>query len=172
MPIPELLEAREGEAAVVGDARHLPLVLATWWGTATESIVRRYFTWQAAIGMQVADDDARMLLLTDARFARRPPATTRRVIAELSDALPAPVFERSLGSFLVLESAVVRGAFTAMQWISQKEWKVTTVPDLRTGLLRAFSAIESAGLPVPRSIDPETFRGHEMPRIDALASDR
>lgn len=47
-------------------------------------------------------------------------ATERKYVAELTDKVPSAELERTVASYVVIESSMLRGALTALRWLSPK----------------------------------------------------
>ena len=141
----------EGDCGIVVDDRHFPVVVSTWYGDPTEAIVRRYFDWLSGIIERSRSESVPYVLITDATYAKRPQPSVRQVVAELTDAMPPYTAEINIGNYVVVESALIRGALTAMQWISRQTWTSVTVPSCED------ADLARAGQPAPAGLHPDTY---------------
>lgn len=166
MTEPSLLSYREGDHAFVADARDYPLLVVRWFGESTEDSVRRYFRWLDAMYERAKSEGTQIVTINDSRLAKRPPPTVRKLTAELIDASAVATGDDSLPTVLVLDSALIRGAVTAMKWLSIAKWNVETVGDMPDAIARAFELLEGAGVNPPATIDPNTYRDLQMPATE------
>jgi len=153
---------QDGEAAVVADDRHAPIYMSTWYGAATEQVVVDFF----AYNRRVIDDNMRaqrpFVIITDATDAARPAPKVRSLITEETDGSPDPG-ALMVGNYLVLSNALVRGAFTAMQWLSRRRWPTIVVATPAEALRRALVDLARAGARAP-SVDPAAYVRPSLPK--------
>ena len=138
------------------DARHWPIVIATWVGDADIESVREFFRWNGEV-IERARAEGGYLMITDADRASRPAPDVRRVVAQLTNDMPEDAKSLSHGNYLVLSSALVRGAITAMQWMSREKWTTVQVGSIPEAISRAFVDLDKAGLRRPVSLDPNQY---------------
>mgnify|MGYP001162882153 CR=1 FL=1 len=166
MTEPALLSYREGEHAFVADARDYPLLVVRWFGESTETSVRRYFQWLDGMYARAKAERTQLVSINDSRLAKRPPPTVRKVTAELIDASSLAADEYALPTLLVLDSALIRGAVTAMRWLSLAKWNVETVANMPDAIARAFELLRSVGVTPPAGVDPQVYRDLQMPTTE------
>ena len=166
MAVPDVIWERDGDATLVADARYFPLIISTFTGATTEKIMCRYFAWNNAQAERADRENTKFITLSDARLAKRPDATVRKTIAELSDEAPAALHERHLPSVLVLESAIVRGALTAIQWMSRNEFKTLSAPTMAAGFERVLASLAAERISIPSGLDPATYVAPALPGED------
>jgi hypothetical protein len=166
--VEDLFAVRDGNSAFVGDARYFPLVIVTWFGEMTEPLARRYFEWQDPILERVIAEKTKFAFVADTTRCARPSPKMRKLVVELSNAGPS-VAAYALPTYTAIESALVRGAITAMQWVVNIDWRIVPVPTARQGLQKAIAALLAEGVKVPRGIDPDTYRAPEMPASSTAA---
>jgi hypothetical protein len=92
------------------------------------------------------------LTIADGRQANRPPATVRKLLAELSQDMSEEGHARFVASILVLESALVRGALTAIQWMSRRALRMESAASMPAAIARARTLLMRAGAPFPSSL--------------------
>jgi hypothetical protein len=168
----EYFTAADGEAGVVGDIRHFPVLIATWYGEPTEPLVRAYFKWSDEVAAEAYSNDRRYVIISDNVHARRPSPTVRKLVAALIDAGPAAKTERVISTFVVFESALVRGAVTAMQWLSHKEWNLTTAATVQIAITGALGVLAKHGAPIPARLSPSTYERPPSPAGTSSAQAR
>lgn len=105
--------SKNGGAIVVSDA-HFPLLISTWFGTPDKEIIEFYFEWQAIRLAHARDSNTRVVTIIDALDAARPAASMRKTIAEHSEKILEGFAPIIVHSRVVVESALVRGAITAI----------------------------------------------------------
>ncbi len=94
------------------------------------------------------------VVLSDIReIAAVPDAPTRRRIAEWSQAQEGYTRQYHLGTAMIVRSAVVRGALTAINWLTRPITPQLVFTDPREGAAWCLSALRSHGLAVPREVE-------------------
>lgn len=78
-----------------------------------------------------------------------PDATLRRRMKEFEDGKRTIIRERNIGSAIVLSNSVVRGAFTALRWISPQPAPNKAFANLRDAARWCIEGIEADGQEVP-----------------------
>ncbi|HET6585495.1 MAG TPA: hypothetical protein VFG69_18680, partial [Nannocystaceae bacterium] len=170
MPVEDYFTARDGDAAVIGDIRHLPVMITTWFGEPSEALVRHYFAWSDDVARQAIARGQRYVIISDNARARRPSPVVRKVVSKLIDAGPAAATDCIVATFVVFESALVRGAVTAMQWLSSKEWNMTTVATVQQAVAAALKAVDEYGFPRPARLSPATYVAPDPPSGPQVAA--
>jgi hypothetical protein len=165
VPEPAYLAYRDGDCAFVADARDFPLLVTTWWGEASVPLVRRFFAWNDAMCTRAMSEDTHVAMVSDNRHSKRPPATVRKLLAELTDASTEIAGGRALPTLVVIDNALVRGALTAIQWLSARSWGVQVVASVEDGLRQALDALAAAGAEPP-DVDPSAHVAPAMPEVD------
>lgn len=131
------------------DIRAYPIVIVTWYGVADEKVVDDYFEANEAIAAHAESIRGKYCVITDTEFAERPPPTVRKRIAERTDAIEERYGHLVAASYLVVPSVVIRGAITAIQWVSRSSWAT----DMRRTMPEAFAlareSLQKAGTTPP-----------------------
>lgn len=141
---------------IVCNALHWPVVIVTWVGDNDEGAIRAFFEWNDEVVVR-ARERGGYLMISDADGAEGPPVMMRRLVAELTDAIAPDAKELSLGNYIVLSSALLRGALTAMQWISRDKWATKQVGSMQEAISLAFVDIDIGGKSRPRTLDPDSY---------------
>ncbi len=143
---------------IILDDQHFPVLISRWEGRITVPVARETF---AAIDVLLArgqSEGVRVWSAVDATATKRPDAVTRKTLSELTDAgeerFPGVIRKPS---FLAIDSAVVRGALTAMQWISKSSVDVKAYPDLESMLHGVVASLIEEGVEPPPGLDPATY---------------
>ena len=118
--------------------------------------VREFFRWNEEV-IERGRKEQGYLMITDADRAARPPPEVRRLVAQLTDEIPDDAKELSMGGYLVITSALVRGAVTALQWMTREKWITTQVGSMADAIHRAFIDLDKAGHRRPRGLDPNAY---------------
>ena len=82
-----------------------------------------------------------------------PDASTRKRLAEWQNETRAKIARLNVVSATVIDSAVVRGAMTAMNWIFQPPNRQVTVATFAEALEACVLALRAEGLKLPRGLD-------------------
>ena len=154
---------RQEDSAFVADARYFPLLVVTWFGTMTEGLMPKYFEWQVPILLRVIEAKTKFAFVVDCTQCARPSPKVRKLVVELSNAGPRAADAYALPTYTAIESALVRGAITAMQWVVSVDWRIVTVPTARHGLHKAIAALAAGGVPAPAGLDADAWVPPEMP---------
>lgn len=163
VPVEDYFTARDGDAAVIGDIRHFPVMITTWFGEPTEDLIRHYFAWSDEVARQAIGCGQRYVIISDNARARRPPPTVRKLVTKLIDGGPAAATDCIVATFVVFESALVRGAVTAMQWLSIKDWNLTTAATVQQAVAEALKAVDQYGFPRPARLSPARYVAPDPP---------
>ena len=154
-----LIEHRFGDGGIVIDDRLSPVIINTWWGSATMEAVDAFFEWSDPFYAERTERGEKTVLITDALDAQRPPATIRRHIAMRTEATRTD--ERDallLGNLVVVGSAAVRGALTAIGWFSERRNTMVPVKNIVTAFEVSADLLRKAKLEVPAGLDATLYR--------------
>ena len=78
-----------------------------------------------------------------------PDATLRRRMKEFEDGRRPIIRDKNIGSAIVLSNALVRGAYTALRWISPQPAPNKAFSNVRDAARWCVEGIEAEGLVVP-----------------------
>lgn len=145
---------RNARGAVVLDDRYAPLVITTFLGETdlelgqwfTEAN-KKIFVSQAALGRRVVS-------ISDATYARKPSPEMRRFWAETSNNAGDSMKQASLATFIVVNSALLRGAITAIGWLSPALRDLESFANIDDAVREGLARLIKAGLPVPKLNGP------------------
>lgn len=155
--------AWDGESGLVGDVRHFPILVMTLYGTLTEQLVDEYGKWVAQTIALGHERNSPFVVLVDAREAGRPPATVRKRFADMLDSF-GDDGKLLLEAFVILESTLIRGALTAIQWVLRLDVAMTPVASMASALGRARVRLEQEQLDVPTTIGHDYVAPVSPPR--------
>ena len=89
------------------------------------------------------------LIVDTTTIVRVPDATLRRQMKAFEDSRRPVIREKNIGSAIIIQSAVVRGGFTALRWISPQPAPNRAFPNLREAAEWCVRGIEEDGQVVP-----------------------
>jgi hypothetical protein len=152
------LEGSAGDGVMVDDT-YFPVVVSTWFGAATEPAVRAYFAWlHRVLGRAQAGRVPALVNITDAGPAGNPSPDVRRLIAELTVGWEkAGADQLHVTSYVVVESAVIRGVLTALGWL-HGDMKAENLASCSQAIERALADLAAAGVSPPVGLDPARWR--------------
>lgn len=89
------------------------------------------------------------LIVDTTTLVRVPDATHRRRMKAFEDSRRQIIREKNIGSAIIIQSAVVRGAYTALRWISPQPAPNRAFPSVREAAEWCVQGIEEDGQIVP-----------------------
>ncbi len=138
----------DGRAAIVINDSFAPLLISTSFGATTEKLTRETFDWLHQFAAGVRKRGEHYVTVIDARQADRPPAVVRNLISMLTDELRAATPGAELGSLFIAESALVRGAITAIIWVSRSSWQPILVRSCEEAFAKGAELLRQKGVAV------------------------
>lgn len=91
------------------------------------------------------------LIVDTSTLVSVPDATLRRQMKAFEDGRRSIIREKNIGSAIVLSSAIVRGAYTALRWISPQPAPNKAFPDVPEAARWCIQGIEDDGQEIPAS---------------------
>jgi hypothetical protein len=146
-----------GSGTVIVDDRFFPVLISTWSGRANETTVRAFFEWSQRQMQRARKEGVKILQISDATDAERPDPVTRRLLAELTDLQGDEAADLNYTSLVVLENPVIRGAMTAIGWLTRRKLELVAVADMPTAIRRAREELTKAGVKPPADLDPGSY---------------
>jgi len=99
-------------------------------------------------------EGTRMVLVVDVLKTNAPDAAARSRLGEFTRGQTEADEALLLGALLMIESALMRGALTALSWLAPGKLHSThAVKGYREAVARARKLFEDAGQPVPDALD-------------------
>ncbi|HSC86129.1 MAG TPA: hypothetical protein VLC09_02615 [Polyangiaceae bacterium] len=108
----------------------------------------------------------KFVTITDTRFNETATARQRQLIGEWVKKNGPQIQRCSYGSVLIVESTLVRGALTAIGWVSQNDFTSSYVKDWDAAVKATLAILQKAGVPTA----PIATRLADMGRTSARAS--
>jgi hypothetical protein len=154
---------RDGKNSVVIDHRYAPVYITTWFGVGTEEIFVKFYEANRNVVEENCAAKQAFVVISDASDAERPPPKVRARLTEIGEDAPdgQPFM---VGNYVILESALVRGAFTAMQWVSRRKWPSVVVASPGEAIERALEDLTRAGVAAPAGLSSASYTRPERPR--------
>jgi hypothetical protein len=127
------------------ETRYFPLIVVTLEEQISEEDYTRLFAqWEAVLARK-----ERFGALTDARRVKeRAPPKQRAMIAEWTKKIEPRVMAYSVGHTTVIESAIIRGAMTAVEWLHKPKVPSAYFPTLREGCDFILEKLRENGVPL------------------------
>jgi hypothetical protein len=138
-----LVRRVDGESELVVDTSHLPLVITTWFGSPTLGLVEAYTEWFVRFVERNRAAGRKFVILDDAIRAGRPAPPVRGLLAKIQ--CPSDVV---VDRVVVVDTAAIRGALTALSWITGNPIKTT--PAVDQGVRDCLVRLDEAGVARPR----------------------
>lgn len=147
-----------GASAVVIDDGAPGVLIATWFDEPTVALVDAYFDWHETYLERVRKARGRFVSVTDTYATKRPSPTARRRIAERMDALGDDATTSTIASYVIVESALLRGAITALSWLHAPLEGTVAVGTPALAIEAALRDLDAAGIPRPARLTPQTYQ--------------
>jgi hypothetical protein len=154
---------RDAASAIVIDDSARGIVIATWFGEPTVALVDRYFDWHATYLDRLRKERGRFVTITDAFATARPSPSARKRIAERMDALGPDVQELTVASYVIFESALIRGVITALAWLHAPLAETIAVASPALAIGAALRDLDAAGIPRPTNLSAATYKRPAKP---------
>lgn len=161
--LPNYTVIRDVNNAVIFDDRVPGFVFTTWFGEATVPLVDRYYERHASHLADLRKEKRRFVLITDTFAAARPSPNARKRIADLLVTLGPDRRYLTVGSYLVIESALIRGAVTALAWLDASLAETVSVPNVDVAIERGLVDLRNAGQAVPPNFPTAKYRRPARP---------
>ena len=160
--MPEVRQTARG--AIVIDDRHAPLVITTFMGETDLSLGKWFEEMHTKIILNHGAKGRRVLSIADATLAVKPTPDMRRFWAELSDRATPTMKEATLATFLVVNSALLRGAITAISWMSPSLRDLESFATIDEAIREGSVRLARAMTPIPQLSVP-----YRLPEVGATA---
>jgi hypothetical protein len=124
---------------------HIELDMAQWHHVATSVILRHRYS----LGQPV-------VYITDSRGMHVPSATVRKYWADIMRENEA-MMNAMLGNLVVLDSPIMRGALTAIEWLTTLTRRIHYVATMEQAEIEANRCLRERGYP-PVALDGKAYR--------------
>lgn len=147
------------------EARWFPVLVVTWFGTASGGAVERYAAWLDRMGERAKAADTRLVIVGDiTRLEERPGPEVRAAMAAAIDRLQARHPQRFLGGSNIIAQPVMRAVLLMVLALTRRTLDMKPVKDLEQALARTFALLDEAGIPRPAGLDAASYRSPARPR--------
>jgi hypothetical protein len=134
----------DGEIAI--DPRHAPLYLSVWEGELDEEIVRDFFVWSKERSRMALEMGTHVAYVNDVDRIRVN-ADMRKLISDLSkDFQQSGYAAANVGSWQILSSPMIRGALTAVRWMTSDAVAGKPTKDWMHGIREALQSSQSESM--------------------------
>jgi hypothetical protein len=138
----EIVRRVDGDSEFVIDSTHMPLLITTWFGSPTLGLVQAYSEWFARFVERNRASGTKFVILDDAIRAGRPAPPVRGLLAKIQ--CPSDVV---VDRIVVVDTAAIRGAITALSWILGNPIKTT--PAVNEGVRECLACLDAAKVAGP-----------------------
>jgi hypothetical protein len=146
------------DGVIVIDDRYAPVFISTFVGNTDPAGAKWFMKCQEELALRQVVLGRAVCTITDATRASSPSPEARRAWAETMRDQDRRVKDGSLPNVVVLSSALIRGALTAIGWLNPEIRDLKTVGTMTEALVLVRRAYEKAGKPVPALPN-----GYELP---------
>jgi hypothetical protein len=146
--MPDLRQNSKG--AVVIDDRYAPLIVASFMGETDLELGRWFVEANRKLLLQHAASGRRMLSICDATLATKPTPEMRRFWADFSNASTQTMKDATLATFIVVNSPLLRGAITAIGWLSPALRDLESFSTIDEAVRDGAARLARAGTPIPQ----------------------
>lgn len=134
------------------DQRFERVVIVSFCGAVSEKLLREFVAWYRGHILSCRAGAEFVMINDPSRVSRHLPGN-RKVAADELKKL-GPLMERySLENILIVDNALLRGALTALGWLTGTKKVGTPVKDMPEAIATALRALTRVGLPVPAGLD-------------------
>ena len=152
-----LVSQEFADAHLTFDDRYFPIVVMRWDGLADIEAAKWGMDHLAGASKTAVARGTRLVSISDARRARRPSAEVRKYFAaESARGLPEQA-DVVINTYVVLDSALLRGALTAIGWLSPSVQSVKTTATIEEAIEQALQDLEANGVARPHGLSAATY---------------
>ena len=142
----EIVRRVDGDSEFVIDTSQMPVMITTWFGSPTLGLVEAYTEWFARYVERKRAARSRFVILDDAIRAGRPVPAVRGLLAKIQ--CPSEVV---VDRIVVVDTAAIRGAITALSWITGNQIKTATT--VEQGVRDCLACLDAAKVHRPRDFE-------------------
>jgi len=146
--MPEIQRAHRG--AVVIDDRYAPIIITTFLGETNLELGHWFAETHKKILLSHAALGRRVVTINDATWAQKPSPEMRRFWAEMADRSSESMKAATLATFLVVNSPLLRGAITAIGWLTPALRDLESYASVDDAIREGMARLLRADLPTPK----------------------
>lgn len=152
-----------------------PFILVSYQGkSCTDDEIRAMFDRMNELSRRAITDKTHYVIISLGGTSLN--AANRKLIAELVNECPKEYFDRTIGSFVIVPSAVLRGMMTALRWVAPALATVESVSSLEEAVEAGVACLEKHRIAIDRGIVTEARlwlrHEHQRSKLDAPDSAR
>lgn len=148
-------QERGGSLAAVDDT-HLPVLISTFRGHIELDMAQWHHRATSVILRHRHQLGQPIVYITDSRGMHVPSATVRKYWADIMKENEA-MMNAMLGNFVVLDSPIMRGALTAIEWLTTLSRRIHYVATMEQAEVEANRCLSERGYS-PVALDGKTYR--------------
>jgi hypothetical protein len=145
-----------GTSLAALDDTHLPILITTFRGHVTLEMAQWHHGETSRVLRRRHELRQPTVYITDAHAMHVPSATVRKYWAEIMKENEV-MLNAMPGNFVVLDNAVMRGALTAIEWVTTLTRRIRYVATLEQGIVEANRVLVEHGH-APVSLDVSSYR--------------
>lgn len=146
----------KGGALAAVDDTYLPLVITTFRGNIELDMAQWHHSATSSVLLPRHRLGQPVVYITDARRMHVPSATVRKYWAEIMKENEA-MMNALLGNVVVMDGPIMRGALTAIEWITTLSRRIQYVATLERAVEEANHSLRQRGH-APVTLDGQTYR--------------
>jgi len=146
------------------NARWFPVLVATWFGTATVEAIERYAAWLDGMAVRASAEGTKVVILGDTTSLEdRPGPEVRTAMAAAIEGLQARNPGCILGGSTIVAEPVMRAVLLMVLALTRRKLDMKPVKDFAHGLERTFALLDEAGIPRPAGLDVASYERPARP---------
>jgi len=146
--MPEIQRAHRG--AVVIDDRYSPIIITTFLGETNLELGHWFAEAHKKIILSHAALGRRVVTINDATWAQKPSPEMRRFWAGMAEQSSESMKGATLATFLVVNSPILRGAITAIGWLTPALRDLESYSSVDDAIREGVARLQRADLPTPQ----------------------
>lgn len=142
---------------MIFDDRYSPVLISIWEGQATLKAAMWNTELNTRASEKVIAEGRQFVSISDATKSIRPTAEMRKYWADSMSNITDEMRNGTLISYVVIASAMMRGAMTAIGWLNPEARRIRSVATLREAIAASIESLKAAGQPVPEGLSPDSY---------------
>lgn len=139
-----IVKQTRGSSLAAVDDTHLPLLITTFRGNIELDTAKWHHQATSAVLEYRRSHRLPVVYITDSRAMHVPSATVRKYWADIMNENEA-IMNAMLGNFVVLDSAIMRGALTAIEWLTTSTRRIRYVASLEEAVAEGNRCLAEHG---------------------------
>ncbi len=153
------------EVAIHLDARHFPVLIATWFGVPNPPIVEHLSAWFDRMCIRAEAKGTKFVFLGDTTgMEQQPGPDVRRAIVVGIEGVLARHPGRLIGVTTIVGPPMMRAVITMVLALTRNKLNWKPVKNMQQALARSFALLDEAKIRRPQGLDVTTYRRPPRPR--------